>query len=233
MPKIKIYGGKADQGDTLLVKEPDLGVERITAGVKTLTESRPAINCILGGSSNDQYQSKRKQKKLLRAAIVKSIVNAIRAEGRHEETKAIDGLISFPPVNSNMIIVPHYDALVLTLCISGFDVHRVLVDPGNATNLLQLSAFEQMKFSLGMLNSIRQILSGFNGVTTITLGDVALPVKARPVTQRVLFSIFEDLGPYNAIMGRALLNSMQAIPSTYHQTVNYLTNVGHVDLLDS
>ena len=47
--------------------------------------------------------------------------------------------------------MPHYDALVLTLCISSFDVHMVLVDPGRAADLLQLPAFEHMKFSLGML----------------------------------------------------------------------------------
>ena len=94
-----------------------------------------------------------------------------------------------------------------------------------------LQAFEQMKLSLGVLNSAGQILSSFNGVTTVTLGDVALPVKAGPVTQQVLFSIVEDLGPYNAIMGRVWLHSMTAIPLTYHQTVGYFTNVAQVDLL--
>ena len=72
--------------------------------------------------------------------------------------------------------MPHYDALVLTLCISGFDVHRVLVDPGNITDLLQLPSFNQMKLSSGMLNSVERILSSFNGITTITLGDITLPV---------------------------------------------------------
>ena len=81
--------------------------------------------------------------------------------------------------------MPHYDALVLNLCINDFDVHRVLADLGSATDLLQLSAFKQMKFSLGMLNSARRILSGFNNATTTTLGDVALPVKVGPMTQRV------------------------------------------------
>ena len=78
--------------------------------------------------------------------------------------------------------MPHYDSLVLTLYINGFDVHRVLVDPGSATDLLQLLAFIQMKLSFGMLNSTERILSGFNGATTATLGDVTLPVKAKPVT---------------------------------------------------
>ena len=34
--------------------------------------------------------------------------------------------------------MPNFDALVLTLCINGFDVHRVLVDPGSVAYLLQL-----------------------------------------------------------------------------------------------
>ena len=139
----------------------------------------------------------------MRAATVKAKVNAIHAKGEHEETKSIDGPISLPHVNPNIIIMPHYDALVLTLCINGFDVHRVLVDPSSVADLSQLLAFKQMKLSLGVMNSTGRILSGFNGATTVTLGDVALPVKARPVTKLVLFSVVEDLGPYNAIMGLA------------------------------
>ena len=57
-----------------------------------------------------------------------------------------------------------------------------------------------MKLSLGVVNLAGRILSGFNGATTVTLGDVMLPVKAGLVTQQVWFSIVEDLGPYNAIM---------------------------------
>ena len=99
--------------------------------------------------------------------------------------------------------MPHYDALVLTLCISCFDVHMVLVDPGRAADLLQLPAFNQRKLSLGMLNSARRILSGFNDATTTTLGDITLPVQVGPITQQVLFLVVKDLGPYNCKVGRA------------------------------
>ena len=78
--------------------------------------------------------------------------------------------------------MPHYDALVLTLYINSFDVHRVLVDLGNAVDLLQLPAFRQMKLSSDMLNSTGRILSGFNKATIVTLGDVALLFKLRPST---------------------------------------------------
>ena len=129
--------------------------------------------------------------------------------------------------------MPHYDALVLTLCINGFDVHRIPVDPGSVVDLLKLSVFKHMKLSLGMLNSTGQILFGFNGATTVTLGDVTLHVKTGPITQQVLFSMAEDLGPYNSIMGRAWLHSMKVIPSAYPQMVSYLTNFMQVDLLSS
>ena len=106
--------------------------------------------------------------------------------------------------------MPHYDALVLTFCINGFDVHRVLVDPSSATDLLQLLAFIQMKLSFGILNLAWQIISGFNRATTATLRDVTLLVKARPIIQRVMFLVVEDLGPYKAIVGRAWLHSMKS-----------------------
>ena len=58
-----------------------------------------------------------------------------------------------------------------------------------------------MKLCLGVVNSAGRILFGFNGKTTVTLGDVPLPVKVGPMNQQVLFSVVEDFGPYNAIMG--------------------------------
>ena len=105
------------------------------------------------------------------------------------------------------------------------------MDPSSVTNLLQLPAFTQMKLSLDMLNLARRIFFGFNEATTTTLGDVTLPVKAGSVTQWVLFSIVEDLGPYNAIVGRTWLHSMKVVPSKYHQMVSYLKTVRQVDLL--
>ena len=90
-----------------------------------------------------------------------------------------------------------------------------------------------MKVPLDKPSSAGRILSGFNGATTLTMGDITFPVKAGPVIQQVLFSVVEDLGTYNVIVGQARLHAMKAVPSTYHQTISYLTNVGHIDLLSS
>ena len=112
-------------------------------------------------------------------------------------------------------------------------MHRVLVDPGSASELLYLPALTQMKVSLSHLSLAGRVLSGFNGSTTLTVGDIALSVKAGPVTQQVLFSVVEDLGSYNAIVGRTWLHTMKAIPLTYHQTISYLTASGQIELQGS
>ena len=64
--------------------------------------------------------------------MVKARVNAVHIGGSQEETAYRRPHILSP----NRVIMPHYDALVLTLCISGFDVHKVLVDLISATDLL-------------------------------------------------------------------------------------------------
>ena len=76
----------------------------------------------------------------MKAATVKAKVNVFHTVSDHE-VEPIDGPISFAPINPNRVIVPYYDALVLTLCINDFDVHRVLVDPSSAADSLQLPTF--------------------------------------------------------------------------------------------
>ena len=186
-----------------------------------------------GGSADSQYQSKKQQRRMLRTASVRTRVNAISSKGNTPAAQPVDDPISFPPINPTRVITPYYDALVLTVCINGFDVHRVLVDPGSVAHLLHLPAFKQMRVSIDHLHSPGRILLGFNGATTLSIGDITFSVKAGPVTQQVLFSMVEDLGPYNAILGRAWLHAMKAVLSTYHQIISYLTEVGQVDLQGS
>ena len=128
-------------------------------------------------------------------------MNTISDRGDVPAVLLVDAPISFPPINPTQVITPHYDALVLTVCINSFDVHRVLVDPGSADDLLHLPAFKQMRVPIDHLHSTGRVLLGFNGATTLSVGDIAFSVKAGPVTQQVLFFVVEDLGSYNAILG--------------------------------
>ena len=167
---------------------------------------------------------------MLHAASVRARVNIVSAQENIIAVHPVDCLISFTPINPTRVITPHYDALVLTVCINSFDVHKVLVDLGSVANLLDLLAFKQMRVPLDHISSAGRVLCGFNGATTLTVGDIAFPVRAGLVTQQVLFSVVEDLSPYNAILGQAWLHAMKAVPSMYHQTISYLTTSRQVDL---
>ena len=147
------------------IREPTQGTETAPATYRAIiatehpSEPRPAINFVLGGPIDDQYQSKKQRRKMLRAASVRARVNTISILENSIAVQPIDGPISFPPINPTRVITPHYDALILTLCINSFDVHRVLVDPSSAVELLHLPTFMQMKVPLNHLSSADRVLS--------------------------------------------------------------------------
>ncbi|RVX16874.1 hypothetical protein CK203_003316 [Vitis vinifera] len=194
---------------------------------------KAVINYINGGPSDEEYDSRRKRQKLLRAASIRERINSIRPGLTGEGPRPIDGTIIFPPVDPTRTLQPHRDALILSLEIGDFDVRRILVDPGSSADLVQASVIGHMGHSLAGLENPGRILSGFNGSSTTSLGDIILPVRAGPVTLNVQFSVVQELSPFNVILGRTWLHYMKAIPSTYHQMVSFLTNEGQTDLYGS
>ena len=167
---------------------------------------------------------------MFQAASVQEQVSFVWPRLTSTSIRPIDWVITFPPVDSNRILQPHRDALILMLGISDFYVRRILVDLDSSINLLQVSMIKQMGFSSSNLENPRRILSGFNGASTTSLGDIVLPVQTGPITLNVQFSLVEDLSPFNAKLGHTWLHGMKAIPSTYHHMVSYLTEDGKIDL---
>ena len=194
---------------------------------------KAVINYINGGPPDEEYDSRRKRQKLLRAASIRERINSIRPGLTRGGPRPIDETIMFPPVDPTRTLQPHRDALILSLEIGDFDVRRILVDPGSLADLVQASVVAHMGHSLAGLENPRRILSGFNGSSTTSLGDIILSVQAGPVLLNVQFSVVQELSPFNIILGRTWLHYMKAIPSTYHQMVSFLTNEGQIDLYGS
>ena len=90
-----------------------------------------------------------------------------------------------------------------------------------------------MGHSLTGLDNPVRVLSGFNGSSTTSLGDIILPVQVGPVTLNMQFSVIQELSPFNVILGRTWLHYMKAISSTYHQMVSFFTDEGQIDLYGS
>ncbi|RVW98422.1 hypothetical protein CK203_026749 [Vitis vinifera] len=183
--------------------------------------------------SDEEYDSRRKRQRLLRAASIRERINSIRPGLTGEGPRPIDGTIIFPPVDPTRTLQPHRDALILSLEIGDFDVRRILVDLGSSADLVQASVMSHIGHTLTGLENPGRILSGFNGSSTTSLGDIVLPVQAGPVTLNVQSSVAQELSPFNVILGHTWLHYMKAIPSTYHQMVSFLTNDGQIDLYGS
>ena len=146
---------------------------------------KAVINYITGGPSDEEYDSRRKRQKLLRAASIRERINSIRPGLTGGGPHPVDGTIIFPPVDPTRTLQPHRDALILSLEIGDFDVRRILVDPGSSADLVQASVVSHMGHTLTGLENPGRILSGFNGSSTTSLGDIVLSVQAGPVTLNV------------------------------------------------
>src|SRR5262249_37786593 len=122
---------------------------------------------------------------------------------------------------------PHDDSLIISASIDDFDVHRLLVDNGSGPDILYFDCFTKMGLSVGQLRRINYPLYGFTGDSLNVEGSITLPATfgtpPRQATVVIEFVIVQTPSAYNGIIGREIINKLGAIPSTYHQTMKFLT----------
>ena len=73
-------------------------------------------------------------------------------------------------------IQPHDDALVITLRIWGYDVKRVMVDQGSATEIMYPDLYRGLNLKAEDLMPYNSPLVSFEGKIIIPKGQVRLPV---------------------------------------------------------
>jgi hypothetical protein len=105
--------------------------------------------------------------------------------------------------------------MVISCVIKGFLVHNVLVDTGSATNIIFAKDFRQMQEPEDKIHDATHPLCGFRGRQIVALGKITMPVTFGYVhnarTEHVVFDIVDMEYPYNAIIGRGMLNAFEAI----------------------
>ena len=130
-------------------------------------------------------------------------------------------VLSFLDADKQGTIQPHDDALVVTLRICGYDVKRVMVDQGNATEIMYPDLYKGLDLKPEYLTTYRSPLVSFEGKMVVPKGQIRLPVQAGADVVEVDFIVVDAFSPYIAIMGRPWLHSLGAISSTLHQKVKY------------
>lgn len=95
-----------------------------------------------------------------------------------------------------------------------------------------MTSFNKMNISLKHLKGVNYSTTGFTRASIILRGAIKLPVKirhdekARDLT--VEFLVVDVPAAFNAILGRPLIHDAHAVVSTYHLTMVYMHNVGHL-----
>ncbi|XP_056690374.1 uncharacterized protein [Spinacia oleracea] len=138
-------------------------------------------------------------------------------------------VITFTSEDCRGIIYPHDDPLVLELEIANFPVKRCLIDGGSSANIIFWEAFTQLNIDHGELARVSYPVIGFSGASVYPEGSIRLPVQVgRGVSARDLmvdFLVIKVPAAYNVIIGRPFIHDAQAVVSTYHLTMIYLSNL--------
>ncbi|XP_030922996.1 uncharacterized protein LOC115949867 [Quercus lobata] len=135
--------------------------------------------------------------------------------------------MSFRPVLSFLeedkigTIQPHNDALLITLRIGDYDVKRVMVDGGSATEVMYLDLCKGLGLKPKDLMPYNSPLMSFDRKLVILIGMITLPIQTGPKIVEVNFIVVDTYSPYTAIVGRPWLYSLGAVASSLHQKVKF------------
>ncbi|KAL0385498.1 UNVERIFIED_CONTAM: hypothetical protein Sradi_2944100 [Sesamum radiatum] len=190
--------------------------------LKEYVENNPSgvIGVVTGGPAGGD--SAHAHKALVRAASTFQEIDSCREviiTGMPEEE------ITFSSSDLEKGVTPHNDALVISAAVSNFWVKKVLVDTGNAADILFFAAFSQMGIGVDMLTKVNTPLVGFTGSVVEPMGEIALPISigiaSHRATRMLKFLVVDAPSSYNVIMGRPSLNSFRAVASTYHMKLKF------------
>ena len=159
------------------------------------------------------------------------MVHSVQLTGSVPKMPRIDNpIINFSEDDVRRLHHPHDDALVVSLQIEDYNMHRVLVDNGSLADILYYPAFQQMRIDKERLSPMNAPLVGFGGTKVFPLGAITLAVTAgdypQQITKEITFLVVDCSSAYNAILGRPTLNSWKAVTSTYHLMIKFPTEYG-------
>ncbi|XP_070046692.1 uncharacterized protein [Nicotiana tomentosiformis] len=123
------------------------------------------------------------------------------------------------------ILQPHNDTLVIFVLMNKIQVKRVLIDPGSLANIIRSRVIEQLGLQDQIMPATR-VLNGFNMASETTKGEITLPMNVAGTIQETKFHVIDGDMRYNALLRRRWIHNKRAVPSTLHQVLKFPTSEG-------
>ena len=111
-------------------------------------------------------------------------------------------IMSFSDEDKIGTIQPHDDALLITFRIGDYDVKRVMVDGGNAAEVMYPDLYKGLGLKPEDLMPYNSPLMSFDGKLVIPIGMIRLSIQTGPEIVEVNFIVVDTYSPYTAIVGR-------------------------------
>ena len=129
--------------------------------------------------------------------------------------------LSFSDVDKQGTIQPYDDALVVTLRIGGYEVKKVMIDQGSASEIMYSDLYKGLSLKPENLMTYSSPLVSFKDKMVVPKGHIRLHVQASTYVVEVEFILVDAFSPCIAIIGKPWLHFLGAVLSTFHQKVKY------------
>ena len=156
--------------------------------------------CTSSGGTATTGSSKKARKTYLRMVQNVQLMGSVPKIARRESP-----IIGFSEDDARRLHHPHDDALVVSIWVGDYNVHRMLVDNGSSADILYYPAFQQMGINRVRLTPTNAPLVGFGGTRVLSLGAITLSMTVsdypQQIIQDVTFLVVDCSSAYNGILG--------------------------------
>ncbi|KAJ8639913.1 hypothetical protein MRB53_016607 [Persea americana] len=140
--------------------------------------------------------------------------------------KAASATIAFNKEDLLLGETKHNRPLYFTGYIKEMPIHRVLIDPGSALNLISTTALEELGIPPSKLSYTSVSIFGYDGSAQRPIGKIRFRLQIGDLISEVTVYAIKTTSCYNILLGRPWIHENGVIPSTLHQCIKFVGDDG-------